>query len=233
MASRIDCVLFDLGGVLIEWNPRHLYRKLFADTAAMEQFLEEVCTPEWNARQDAGRDWHEAVTTLTHQFPEWADYIRAFDERWEEMVPGPVDGTAEIVRELHDGGVRLIALSNWSTQKFAVTRPRFAFLEWFESIVVSGDIGLVKPDPAIYRHCIDRFSLTPERTLFVDDSQPNVRAAEAVGLLAIRFTSAPELRAELVRLRLLEVPSSIAPSGADGFASPSLGSDLPRLDVHE
>jgi 2-haloacid dehalogenase len=193
-SSAIDVVVFDLGGVLIEWDPRHLYRQLFpGDEEAMERFLAEICTYEWNARQDVGGTWDDAVRELTAQHPEWASFIAAYHERWDEMVPGAVPGTPEVLRELRDADMRLLALSNWSVDKFVLTRPRFAFLEWFEAIMISGDMGMAKPDPAIFRECIARFSLEPGRTVFIDDSPANVEAARAHGWRAILFESATQL----------------------------------------
>jgi 2-haloacid dehalogenase len=203
-SPAIDAVVFDLGGVLIEWDPRHLYRQLFpGDEEAMERFLAEICTYEWNARQDIGGTWGDAVRELTAEHPEWAPFIAAYDERWDEMVPGSVPGTPDILRELHDRGTRLLALSNWSVEKFVATRPRFAFLELFEALMISAHVGLAKPDPAIFRECIARFSLTPARTVFIDDSAANVASASAEGLVAIRFTDADDLRTRFEGMGLL------------------------------
>jgi 2-haloacid dehalogenase len=197
-------VVFDLGGVLIDWNPRYLYRSLFdGDEAAMERFLAEVCSPEWNVRQDAGRAWAEAIDELSARFPEERERIRAYRERWEEMLGGAIEPTVEILAELRSRGVRLLALSNWSTDTFAVARPRYPFLEWFEGLVISGDVGMAKPDPAIFRYLIDRFGLDPATTVYIDDVVTNVTAAAALGLHAIRFQDAASLRPALERLGLL------------------------------
>jgi 2-haloacid dehalogenase len=200
----LTAVVFDLGGVLIDWNPRYLYRKLFpGDEAAMEAFLAEVTTAEWNVQQDAGRPWDEAIEVLAVQHPEQRDLIAAFRLRWEEMLGGPIEQTVEILAELRRAGVRLIALTNWSADTFAIAQPRFTFLEWFEGIVVSGEVGVAKPDERIFRHLIERHGLEPRSTLFVDDSEANVRAAAALGFHTIRYENSERLRADLVDLGLL------------------------------
>lgn len=199
----VDTVVFDLGGVLIDWNPRHLYRRLFDDEAAMERFLAEVCSPAWNARQDAGRPWSEAVAELVARFPAQADLIAAYRGRWTEMLGGAIEGTVDVLRELKAGGARLYALTNWSQETFPAARERFDFLADFAGIVVSGEEGLVKPDPLLYRRLIDRHALVPERTLFIDDAPANVAAAEALGMRGHRFEDARRLRAWLVGHGLL------------------------------
>jgi 2-haloacid dehalogenase len=204
----LSAVIFDLGGVLIDWNPRYLYRTLFdGDDEAMERFLAEVTSPAWNAEQDAGRSWHEAVETLAARHPDRRDLIAAYDERWEETLGGPIEGTVEILAELRHSGVRLAALSNWSAEKFPIARPRFPFLEWFETIVISGEIGVSKPDPRIYRQLLDRTGWTADACVFVDDSEANVRAAADLGMTAIRFEDPATLRADLRDLDLLRAVS--------------------------
>ena len=196
-------VVFDLGGVLIEWDPRHLYRKLFDVPDEMESFLAEVTTAEWNAQQDAGRPWAEAVETLIAEHPERHELIEAFHVRWPEMLAGEIPGTADVLSELRDTGIRLVALSNWSAEMFPVARERFDFLSWFEGIVISGEVGVNKPDPRIFAHLVERFEIEPAATLFIDDSPANIDAARALGFRAIQFTDAAELRRELVALGLL------------------------------
>jgi 2-haloacid dehalogenase len=196
-------VVFDVGGVLIDWDPRHLYRKLLSDEAAVEWFLAEVCSLEWNREQDRGRPWAEAVAQLSARFPEHAELIAAYYARWDEMVPGPVAGTVGLLGELRAHGVPCYALTNFSAEMWARVRRRFGFLGWFDGIVVSGEEGLVKPDPRIYRVLLDRFRLDPATTLYVDDQVANVAAAEALGMAAHRFTSAPDLRARLMTHTLI------------------------------
>jgi 2-haloacid dehalogenase len=213
MTGRIRAVVFDLGGVLIDWNPRHLYRRLFDDEAAMERFLGEICSPAWNARQDAGRSWHEAVTTLAGEHPEQRDLILAYDERWPEMLGGPIGGTVDIVDDLHAAGIPLAVLSNWSAEKFPVAMERYGFLRRFGTIVISGEVGASKPDPRIYRHLLERTRFDPSSTLFIDDVPANLVVAEAHGMQTHLFRDPPTLRADLERLRLLSRVSPPRPPG--------------------
>ena len=199
-----DAVVFDLGGVLIDWDPRRLYRKLLADEAAVEEFLATVCTPEWNAEQDSGRAWSEAVAVLSEAHPDQRELIAAYHERWPEMLGGPIEGTVQVLDELRRGGVRLFALSNWSAETFRLTRGRFPFLEWFDGLVVSGEEGVTKPDRRIFELLIERFGLVPAATVFVDDSAANVTAARDLGLDAVRFRDAGGLRRDLAARGLLD-----------------------------
>ena len=189
--------------MLIDWNPRYLYRTLFDDEAQMEAFLADVTTPEWNGRQDAGRPWAEAIEELALRHPDRRELIAAYWERWPETLGGAIEETVEILRELKDAGVPVYALSNWSAETFPLARPRFPFLEWFDGIVISGEVAMAKPDPRIFAHLLSRFGLVAGATVFVDDSAVNVAAARAAGLVAIQFTGAEELRRELERERLL------------------------------
>src|SRR5262245_33330826 len=199
----LTTVVFDLGGVLIDWDPRHLYRQLFADTLEMESFLAEVTTAEWNRRQDAGRPWAEAIEVLVAEYPERRELIEAFHRRWPEMLGGEIPGTVDVLAELRAAGVRLLALSNWSAEMFPVALERFDFLAWFEGIVISGEVGVNKPDRRIFEHLADRFGIEPEAAVFVDDSMANIDAAKELGFRAIQFTDAKTLRLALVQLGLL------------------------------
>jgi 2-haloacid dehalogenase len=200
----IKTVVFDVGGVLLDWNPRHLYRELFgSDEGAMESFLAEVCSPAWNLSLDAGKPFAEGVAELCRRFPNHAALIGAYDLRWEEMVRGAFEDTVELAQRLKAKGFPLYALTNFSCEKMALVRPRYDFFTLFDAMVVSGEIGIVKPDPAIYRHLLDRFALVADETLFIDDSDVNVAAAAGAGLRAVRYHSAPQLRAELIRSGLL------------------------------
>ena len=202
--ARPTTVTFDLGGVLIDWNPRYLYQKLFDDEAEMERFLAEVTTQEWNAAQDAGRPWSEAVEVLTAKFPDHRDLIDAYHTRWPEMLGEAIHGTVAILDELRARGVRLYALSNWSTETFPVALERYPFLGWFDGIVISGEVGAAKPDVRIFQELIDRHEIEPSETVFVDDNEPNVTAAAAMGFIALRFHDAERLREDLEGLGLLE-----------------------------
>jgi len=159
----------------------------------MEWFLAEVCTPAWNLEQDRGRPFAEAVAALTAMFPRHAAEIRAFDERWDEMVPGPIEGSIALLEKLRAGGVRLFAITNFSAEKFAVARRRFAFLNGFEGVIVSGDEKVLKPDPAIYRLLLDRHALKAGDCLFIDDSLKNVEGARVLGMHAHHFTNPASL----------------------------------------
>ena len=190
-------VVFDLGGVLIRWDPRTLYRKLLRDEAEVEAFLSEVCTAEWNHRQDEGRTCAEATAELTARHPDKADLIAAYYDRWLEMLGGAIDGTVAILAELDAAGVPLYAISNWSRETFHHARARFDFLSRFRDIVVSGEVGLAKPDPRIFQLFLERHRLTAGQCLFIDDVARNVDAARALGMPAIRFESPDQLRSEL------------------------------------
>jgi 2-haloacid dehalogenase len=201
--DRSTAVVFDLGGVLIDWNPRHLYRSLFDSEDAMERFLATVTTPEWNLEQDRGRSFADGIDELVARHPQQAELIRAYRGRWAEMLKGPIHDTVAVLAELRGRGVRLFALTNWSAETFAMARGEFDFLGWFEGIVVSGEERIAKPDEAIFRRLIERYGLESGRTVYIDDSMPNVRQARHLGLDAIHFTGAQALRAELLARRLL------------------------------
>jgi 2-haloacid dehalogenase len=195
--------LFDLGGVLVDWNPRHRYRRIFTDEQAMERFLAAVCTPEWNEEQDLGRPFAEGVQLLIAQYPHFAEEIRAYDERWPEMLGGAIAESVALLAELRRGGGGLYALTNWSAEKFPVGRARFEFFDWFDGIVVSGEEKLKKPDRRIFERAIGRFGLDPAATLFIDDKAANCAAAAAVGFRTYHFMGAAGLRAALVANGLL------------------------------
>ena len=194
---RVAQVVFDIGNVLIEWDPRHLYRRLLPDEAACDRFLAEVCTAAWNIEQDRGRPWAEAIAERIALFPDQAALIRAYSERWHEMVPGEVPGTAALLERLREAGVPLYAITNFSSEKFAEAQARFPVLTRFRDVVVSGAVGLLKPDPAIYRLLLARNGLDAADCLFIDDSEKNVRAAEALGMQAHHFRDAAGLQAAL------------------------------------
>jgi 2-haloacid dehalogenase len=201
--QTLTTVVFDLGGVLIEWDPRRMYRTLFDDEAEMEQFLAEVCTPAWNTEQDRGRPIAEATATLVAEFPEHAELIEAFYRRWEEMLGSPMWGTVDIVDELHARGVRLVALTNWSHETFPTARPRMRFLDHFDGVLVSGEVKLIKPDPAIFELLMHSHDIDPATAVFVDDSSANVETATQLGFDAIHFESSEQLRRELTARGLL------------------------------
>ncbi len=200
-------IVFDLGGVLIDWDPRHLYRKLFDDAEAMERFLAEICHANWNAQQDRGRTWSDAVAELVARHPEQQALIEAYHLRWEEMLGGPIEGTVQILAELRAAGRPLHALTNWSHETFPIARARYPFLGWFASILVSGEERVMKPETAIFQLLLERLGAPAEACLFIDDSAKNIEAAQALGFDAIRFTDPAALRTALAARRLLAEPA--------------------------
>jgi len=203
-AAGVDAVVFDLGGVLIDWNPRHLYRQLFDDEAEMEEFLATICTLEWHVAHDLGQGTAESCAELALEHPEHAPFIRAWADRSEDMVAGAIDDTVAILAELRTDGVRCYALSNMEPETFPLRLERFEFLQWFDGHVISGTEGVVKPDPEIFHRLLRRFDLQPSRTLFIDDSPVNVEAARALGIRAVFFESPAQLRADLEEVGLLD-----------------------------
>ena len=200
----MDTVLFDLGAVLIDWNPRYLYRPLFnGDEKAMEHFLAEIAPPWWNLEIDAGKTFAGAVAERVLDHPEHAAMITLWKDGWEKMLRDEIAGSVEILGELRMKGHRLHALTNWSAETFPIARRRFEFLNWFEDIVVSGEVGLAKPDPRIFALAIERCRLDPARTVFIDDSPRNVEAGRNAGLHALHFRDPDQLRADLKRLGML------------------------------
>ena len=204
-------VVFDIGNVLLRWNPRHLYRQLFDDADKMEWFLREVCTADWNLEQDRGRSWPDAVAERVALFPDWADHIRAYDERWHETLAGPIEESVALLASLKAAGLPVYAITNFSAEKFAEVSARFPFMAWFDGIVVSAHERLVKPDPALFALFLDRFGLSAGDCVFIDDSAANVRAAEALGMAAVHFREGMDLAAAVAALGVaLPVQTSIS-----------------------
>jgi 2-haloacid dehalogenase len=202
--GRPRAVVFDLGGVLLDWNPRYLYRKLFDDEAEMERFLDEVCTMEWHHAHDLGIPPEQTVPPLIAEHPEYAEHIWAWPERSEEMLSGPIEESVEILSALKEQGVPLYALTNMETWTYPGRRDRYPFLRWFDGTVVSGFERVAKPDPRIFELLLDRFDLTAASTLFIDDSAKNVATARDMGLQGIEFESPAALRDALVAAGLLD-----------------------------
>lgn len=199
----IATAVFDLGAVLIDWDPRYLYRSLFADEVEMERFLATICTPTWNAEQDRGRSLAEGTAALVAQYPDYADLIEAYYGRWDEMLGEPIAGSVEIAAELKTAGVRLIALSNWSAETFPRAQHRLGVLDAFDGVLLSGTVGLLKPDPQIYHMVVARHEIDVRRAIFVDDIERNVEAAAKVGFDAIHFNGPAQLRRDLTQRGLL------------------------------
>ncbi|MBK6947877.1 MAG: HAD family phosphatase [Haliscomenobacter sp.] len=203
----INTIVFDLGGVLIDWNPTYLYRKLFDNEEEMTYFLREICAPSWNEQQDAGRPLDEATAWLASRHPEYEDLIRAFYGRWEEMLAGPIQETVQILEHLHQqNNYRLYALTNWSHETFPIAQTRYEFLNRFEGILVSGEEKLIKPDPRIFRLLFARFEIQPEHALFIDDNPKNIEAATQCGMHALQFHSPDQLHAGLAGLGIQTRP---------------------------
>jgi 2-haloacid dehalogenase len=200
MVRQPQTLVFDIGNVLIEWDPRFLYRKIFADKETMEWFLSHVCTHAWNLEQDRGRSMADAVAERIALFPGHEAAIRAFDERWTETVSGPIDGSVAILERLRLLGVPDYAITNFSHEKFDVAKARFPFLNAFRGTIVSGVERLLKPEPAIYRLLLDRYGLTAADCVFIDDSPANVEGARAIGMHALHFKGPEALEADLRRL---------------------------------
>jgi 2-haloacid dehalogenase len=202
-SEPVEAIVFDLGGVLIDWDPRHLYRKLFDAPEEVERFLTEVCSPTWNEQADAGRPTAEITAELCRRHPDRQPMIECYYARFSEMMKGAIDDTVALVEQLHAQGLPLYVLSNFSAETFPLARERFSFFERFTGMVISGAEGMKKPDPRIYDLLIERFGLTPARTLFIDDRHENAQAARDAGWQALRFASAAGLRADLHALGLL------------------------------
>ena len=204
LQSTYNTVIFDLGNVLIEWDPRHLYRKIFDDEARMEHFLAEVCHGAWNKEQDRGRPFAEGVRLKVAEYPQYESEIRSYHERWDEMLNGPMEENVRVLEDLRQKpNINLYAITNWSAETFPVAQQRFAFLEYFQDTIVSGEIELVKPDAAIYRVLLDRQPIVPEQAIFIDDTYENVVGAEALGIRGIHLTPETNLRKELEALNVL------------------------------
>ncbi|MGB2962460.1 MAG: HAD family phosphatase [Anaerolineales bacterium] len=196
-------IIFDLGGVLIDWNPRHLYRKIFADQGEMEFFLSQVCTPDWNAQMDRGYPFKTAVGELTDQHPKYTLQIQAFFGRWEEMILGSFPETVKILGVVKAAGYPVAGLTNWSGETFPRVAHRFEFLGWFDPLIVSGKIGMVKPDPEIYHYLLKMIQRVPEKCIFIDDNEINIQTAEELGFECIHFFSPIQLRSRLEELEIL------------------------------
>jgi 2-haloacid dehalogenase len=194
----INTIIFDLGAVLIDWNPGYLYRKIFKNESEMHHFLENICTPAWNEEQDGGRSLQEATNFLISHYPEHEANIRAFYDRWDEMLGGPIAGTVEIFKALKESGrYKIYALTNWSAETWPIALERYDFLNWFDGVVVSGTEKDRKPFPSFYHTLLNRYGVKPEEALFIDDNLRNIHAAEALGIRSIHFTNPEQLRAKL------------------------------------
>lgn len=196
-------IIFDLGGVLLDWDPRYLYRKIFAEIEEMEYFLEEVCSPAWNAQMDVGKTFQEGIEELLPLHPAYGDQIRMYQTRWPETLKGEIPDSVAILRELKDAGYGLAALSNWSGETFPQVREQYEFLGWFDPLVLSGEVGIAKPDPMIFQILLQQLGRSAEECIFIDDMPDNIAEAARQGFETIRFDSAELLRTELAGKGLL------------------------------
>ena len=204
MTQKIQAIIFDFGNVLLEWNPRHVYRRYFPDDdAAMEKFLHEVNFMEWNAQQDKGRSFAEGVAELSRQFPQYAGLIQAYHDNWKDSIGNHLEGTVEIMKRLKKEGYRLYGLSNWSAETFPQMRDKFDFFKLLDEIVISGEVGMIKPEPEIFQHMLERIGEPADACLFIDDAEANVEQAQKMGFATIQFHSPEQLETELHKLGVL------------------------------
>jgi 2-haloacid dehalogenase len=204
MTTDTHAIVFDFGGVLLEWNPHKLYDRFFpGQTEAIQAFMSEVRFSEWNTLQDQGRPFAQGVRELSSQFPQHAHLIQAFHEHWSHSVVGPIEGTVSILKQLKQKRRSIFGLSNWSAETFPIARRRYDFFDLFDDILISGEVGLVKPDPAIFNLLLERIGRKAEECIFIDDSPPNIQAAGRLGFNAIHYHSPDQLERELEKLGAL------------------------------
>ncbi len=200
--SKIDTIIFDLGGVLIDWNPKYVYREVFnGDEKKVDWFLDTICTSDWNVEQDAGRTFKDATEFLINQYPQYEQWIRIYYNRWEDMLGGPIQDSVLLLEKLKKANThQLYALTNWSDEAFPVALQRYDFLQHFEGILVSGTEKMRKPFPKIYELILDRYNLNAEKSVFIDDNADNVLGAQKVGMKAIQYKNSQQLINELSHL---------------------------------
>ena len=204
MKSDIKAIIFDFGGVLIDWNPRYLYQNYFPEQPhAMERFLAEIDFYKWNDQQDKGRPFAKGIEDLSTKFPQHAVLIKKYYECWEESVGGPISGSVEILQKLKQKDYPLYGLSNWSAETYPQVRQKYQFFEWFDDIVLSGNVKMTKPDPAIFKLLLNKIGYTAPECVLIDDSQTNIDTAKKLGFIAVQFSSSEQLRSELQELNLL------------------------------
>ncbi len=202
--TKIKNIIFDLGGVLIDWNPDYVFKEVFKDDEKLAWFYREICTMDWNENQDAGYPLAKATEERVALFPQYQELIRMYYGRWEEMLGDAIQGTVELLKLCVDSpALKVVALTNWSAETFPVALEKFDFLQWFEGIVVSGEEMTRKPFPDIYQTTLNRFDLKPEESLFIDDNKRNIEAAKALGIQCVHFSSHLQLEKELKKLKLL------------------------------
>lgn len=196
----IKNIIFDFGGVLLDWNPRYLYKSYFNNDVEMEHFLANICNGEWNIKQDAGRPFAEAVKELQAKFPEYAEAIQMYDDDWEKMLKCELPESIDLLKELKSMGYGIYGLTNWSAEKIGYAFANYSFFSLFDGIVVSGVEKVVKPDRRIYEILLERYSLKPGECVFIDDNQDNVDMAKVLGINAIRFDNIGNVKEHLETL---------------------------------
>ncbi|MET0462506.1 MAG: HAD family phosphatase [Chitinophagaceae bacterium] len=203
--SQINTIIFDLGGVLVDWSPNYVFHDTYFETPEKRKFFfEQICTSDWNEEQDAGRSYVEATQELVAKFPEWESQIRDYYGRWSDMLKAPIPETVELLRTLKQSGkYKIYALTNWHAGLFDIALTRYGFLHWFDGRVVSGEEMTRKPFPAFYQRLLDRYDVKPENALFIDDNLRNIKAAEEMGIQSIHFTSPADLEKQLQQLEIL------------------------------
>lgn len=202
---NINTIIFDLGGVLIDWNPKYVFNEnYFESPEKRDHFFNSICTSDWNENQDAGYPIAKATEERIALFPEWEKEIRDYYGRWTEMLGGPIDATVDIFKELKQNtGLKIYALTNWSAETFPVALERFDFLQWFDGRVVSGEERMRKPFPEFYQLLLNRFNVKPEEALLIDDNLRNVKAGELLGIQSIHYKNATELKNQLINFQLI------------------------------
>ncbi len=203
-APRIKTVVFDVGGVLVDWDPRYLYRTLIPQEQDMERFLAEVCTPQWHAQHDLGASYEDTIPALAAAHPRWAAEVQAWGDRFVEMYGGVFEGTVALLADLRRRRVPLIASTNWGAQSWKQAKARYEFLDWFDGALVSGEVGLAKPDPAFFDMLVETFALHPPETFYIEDNLANLEAAADRGFVTHHFVSSEDLAAELRRHGLVD-----------------------------
>src|SRR5919108_432338 len=204
MSSPIKTIIFDFGNVLLEWNPRYVYQRFFPnDPEGMERFLKEVNFMEWNLLQDKGRPFKEGVAVLSKQFPQYSHLIQAFHDHWTDSLGESLDGTVEILKELKQAGYPLYGLSNWSAETFPHARQKHNFFDLLDDMVISGEVGHVKPHPEIFQIMLDRIGRPAQECLFIDDAPENIEQAQKMAFATIHFQSPEQLRVALHELGIL------------------------------
>jgi 2-haloacid dehalogenase len=204
MMNQKPALIFDFGGVLINWDPYNLYRRFFdGNTDAVDKFLAEIDFQAWNLEQDRGRSFAEGVAELSARFPQYTALIKAYDELWEESISGPIQSTVDTLRPFKENGYRLYGLTNWSAEKFQLVKHKYAFFELFETILVSGTVGLIKPDPRIFQLMLEQIGRPASECILIDDSAANVAAARQSGLNAVQYKSTAQMLAELAQMEIV------------------------------